>query len=358
MSSDSLVTEVSEVSVVQIPQEELDAVFGRDAVDEEIVEEVVEEAKEEAKEEEAKEEEAKEEDSKDKSPKLKAILKREAKIVEARKEIDNSKKEIETMKQEIESKKAELAKFDLPEIAKLHKLALGLKANDVEAKRELWNYVGMSPKDFLEASFKANPKFVRDTFKDILDKDGKEFRPEDKEKEDEISKLKREKEDRDRAELQRKSQEAVVKQRDTVAGMVVFTEDTPILQSLPREELGDILVQTIQAVVKKNPALREESLSVLIPKLLPKIEQHYEKMYEPALKALEAKRAKKGQAESNDSKSEVASSKSTQDPKKSKTLKKSTGKGNSQSTDEAVMQVPVRDRAKALAEAGLLKGII
>jgi hypothetical protein len=352
-----------------IPVEELDSVvFGEGMVEEEQEEQSEEVVEDESKEEEEVseeldidldeelKEEAKEEDKDEekieesKSPKLKALLKREAKLLEQRKEIESVKKSFEEDKKKFDE---ELSQYNMEEIRKIQKFAEKLKEGDATAKKELWGYVGVSAKDFLSRAFEMNPKFVRETFKEYLDKEGKSFDPETKEREKELAQLRREKEETEKILKEKETKEIENNYKKQLVSSVKFTEETPILQSLPADELGDVLLSTIRKMTEKNPALKSKKISEIIPSILPKLEQHYERMYEPVIKAYTAKKSK----QTSKSKTEVKDSVSKTESKPGKTLHKKSSTKHS-SKDDVISKLPADSRAKALAELGLLDDLI
>ena len=297
------------------------------------------------------EEDTEEADVPNAKPKLKSILKREQKLLEEKRSIEAEKAKIEAEKVKLEES---LKKYDMAEIEKIQNVAKLLKEG--KGKKELFDIVGVSPKEFLKKSFEFNPAFVRETFKEYLE--GKEFNPED----DEISKERKVLEAERKAIEEEKAEKKLNSTKETLYNTVDFSKSS-ILSAIPKDEIQDAIYDTTIALLQRRPELKAKSIKEVVNMVAPAVEQVYKKKYEKLAEALSS--ASKA---SSDKGSSGSGAKAKSTPAKEKSNAKSlSGKGvggNSNSSNassgvkpsiyEEIAKLPPRERASALMKAGLL----
>jgi hypothetical protein len=300
-------------------------------------------------------------------PKLKSLLKREQKLLEERRSIEAEKAKVAEAKTKFEDS---ISKYDMAEIEKLQGIAKLLKEG--KGKKELFDAVGVTPKEFLKKSFEFNPAFVRETFKEYLkDYSSKNLPHED----DEVSELQKQRKqlDEDKKVLDDEKAEKKLNSTKEVLYNTIDFNKSFILQALPKGEVQDAIYDTAIALLQRRPELKSKPIKEIVEMVSPAIEQIYKKKYEKlAGVLLKAQNDSSTSTVNNAVGSGSSASGSNKGSNKKKTHNNNAtttlapnqrGVGDNKTsasgaTRDAILseiqKLPVRDRATALLKAGLL----
>lgn len=284
----------------------------------------------------------------DNTPKLKALLKREQKLLEEKRGIEAEKAKIEAEKAKLEES---LKKYDMTEIEKIQKVSSLLKEG--KGKKELFDLVGVSPKEFLKKSFEFNPAFVRETFKELLA--DKQFNPE----EDEISKEKKALEEEKKALEAEKAEKKLSQTKEVLYNTIDFSKSS-ILSALPKEEVEEALYDTAIALLQKRPELKVKPLKEIVSMVSPAIEQVYKKKYEKLASVLLQSKTSTVKTDVNKEKGKKTPSNSSNNTTLSPSQrgvgdnKVSASGASKDALLNEIQKLPVKERATALLKAGLL----
>ena len=302
--------------------------------------EVEEEPNEEA-EEESNEEADEPAEEKPKSGKLKAILRKEQKLLETKREFKQLQDKLKAEREEFEKMKSE---FDFEKVKQMEELFTAVKEGGRDGKRKLLDTLGVTDEDILKASFETNPEWVKKNLKDFVDELGADIDPKSREqREKEAALANKEEEIRKKEEAQAERDAKAQSHKVINKWLSPVIEQYPVVRAWDSETVIDDIVANISAMQAHGVVTDKTKIPEVLDMILPELEQHYTQMISGPMSAVQSKRAKEASKRTKTEAVNEGRKPKSQKIKPAKTLKGNrTAAPKKQEVD--VENVPVRER--------------